>query len=99
MKLIYCPHCHDVRKLATDPYPPTFCACSKSYGTYATDGLHAVIGGAAVALGFSNKSLVQALNYHDAEPKISHTFEAFVIPSPCKTVKRMKDDQKDKAKQ
>jgi hypothetical protein len=79
MKLLYCPHCHDVRKLRYDPddfphpdghggahYPElTKCECGKSWGRY-TDDINAVYGGDAIMLGISNPSFSAALIMQEA---------------------------------
>ena len=82
-KLLLCPQCSDVLKLIDDPRT---CACGRSGGRYLEDGLHAEVWGEAVPLGFSNLSLVRALR---RRPEAGHgaTFEAFVIPRRCSTVR------------
>jgi hypothetical protein len=85
MKLIYCPECHDVRKL---DYQATFCKCGASSGWYEDDGLHATIQGEAIPLGFANSSLVAALE-NQPEYGMGEVFTAFVIPKDCPTVAKL----------
>ena len=58
MKLLFCPECEDVRKLA---YGRTTCDCGASYGWYEKDGHHASIGGKTIVIGLDNLSLVEGL--------------------------------------
>lgn len=81
MKLLFCKECQDVVKLLPDR---RYCACGKSFGNY-LDDLSAVIGGAAVPLGFENSSLAKALRERPAEG-LGQRFEAFVIPLKCPTI-------------
>jgi hypothetical protein len=83
MKLIFCPFCEDVRKLA---YTPRTCVCGQSWGYYYEDGLHAVIGGKAIPLGFNNASLADALR-NRPEGGMGERFEAFVIPEHTERIK------------
>jgi len=85
MKLIYCPKCHDVRKL---DYPVTVCNCGASKGWYKDDGLHVVIQGEAIPLGFTNDSLTDALRKRPASG-LGKLFNAFVIPKDCPTVTKL----------
>ena len=85
MKLLYCPKCEDVRKLR---WESVTCSCGKSWGHYYKDGLHAVVGGKAIPLGFANPSLATALKKRPANGQGSR-FEAFVIPRQCPTVEEL----------
>lgn len=89
MKLLFCPHCHDVQKLLVET--TRGCQCGKSWGRY-TDNLNAVYGGDAVMLGFANSSLAHALNAQrqvgDPADGWGRKFEAFIIPESAPTVKR-----------
>lgn len=76
MKLIYCPECQDVRKLHKKW---AACECGKSWGFYNEDGLHAVIGGKAVPLGFNNSSFAQALRHRTGSRYELRNFVAFTI--------------------
>ncbi|EKU99691.1 hypothetical protein Lepto7375DRAFT_1759 [Leptolyngbya sp. PCC 7375] len=82
VKLIFCPQCEDVRKLAFDLRR---CFCGEAWGHYCDDGLNAVIGGGAIPLGFENKSFVEALKTRPVD-RMGKRFEAFVIPEKCPTV-------------
>lgn len=83
MKLIFCPSCHDVRKLRSET--SVVCKCGKSGGWYKSDGLHACITGLAVPVGFANGSFSRALNNRPKEGW-GERFEAFVIPEECPTI-------------
>jgi hypothetical protein len=98
MKLLYCTECHDIFKLG---YNLRACKCGESQGRYLEDGLHAEIKGEfAMCLGFANSTFVKALERHAETPEgqppsrnrgpgYGWQFEAFVIPEPCPTVKRL----------
>jgi hypothetical protein len=92
MKLIFCPHCEDIRKLSTKK---VFCKCKASSGYYKKDGLHAVIGGAAIPLGISNISFIKALQEPKSDCFYGPRFEAWIIPDCSDTVER-KDENKIK---
>lgn len=90
MKLMYCLECHDVRKL---DYPEVTCKCGASKGSNRIGGLHAVIQGKAIPLGFDNYSFRRALEGQtenrwgtDGQGEV---FEAFVIPKDCPTVTKL----------
>ncbi len=85
MKLIFCPICHDILKLALNTVKA--CECGESWGAYEEDGLNAFYGGEAVPLGIANRSFFNAVN---KQPPIGlgKTFEAFVIPAKCNTFKK-----------
>ena len=82
MKLIFCPACQDIRKLA---YELRHCSCGEAWGYYRSDGLNAVIGGGAIPLGVDNSSFQDALKNRPDEG-LGVRFEAFVIPVKCGTV-------------
>lgn len=86
MKLIYCPHCHDVRKLG---YTLTTCECGRSFGKYDKDGLNAMYSGEAVPIGFANQSFIGAFLDQPESGQGRH-FEAFVIPKECPTFTQVK---------
>lgn len=94
MKLIFCPKCGDVRKLQKEN---TYCACRESWGLYHEDGLHAAIGGKAVPLGIGNRSMSTAILADSGLTEAGYArygepgerFDAWVIPLPCPTVKRL----------
>lgn len=89
MKLLYCPRCQDVRKLdyLDDKQQPTYCKCKSSWGYYLPDGLFAVRGGMSIMLGFNNGSFQQAVINQPAGYGMGESFEAFVIPEPCETIR------------
>lgn len=84
MKLIFCPECHDVVKLARDWRN---CECRASGGQYKND-LDAVYTAPAIPLGFANSTLVKAIENQPDEGK-GECFEAFVIPKSCPTFKKV----------
>jgi len=83
MKLIYCPHCHDITRLIVNR--KRYCLCKQSHGMYCSDGLHALVGGLAIPMGISNISFAQALSRRDESGHVEK-FEAFIIEKNCKTV-------------
>lgn len=85
MKLIFCPECHDIRRLTQRK---RMCTCRRSWGQYDLDGLHAAIGGLAVPLGIANPSFAKALQDRP-ESGLGSAFNAFVIPRVCDTVHSM----------
>jgi hypothetical protein len=87
MKLIFCPKCSDVVKLSTKGLRR--CECGKASGQYEKDGLNATISGTAIPLGFANSSLTKALQ-NRPENGLGQTFEAFVIPKTCPTIKEFR---------
>lgn len=82
MKLIFCPHCQDMFKMQQ---VHRACACGKSAGQYAADGLHCTITGSAIPIGIENTSLVDALESRPQSGK-GKRFNAFVIPVAAPTV-------------
>lgn len=58
MKLIYCPHCGDMRKLYYRKL--TACQCERSWGYYVTEE-KAQIGGHAIAFGVANPDIHTAV--------------------------------------
>lgn len=85
MKLIYCSHCEDIRKL---DYKLTTCKCGRSFGQYAPDGLNAMYGGDATPLGLNNQSFTDALT-KQPESGRGKRFGAFVIPKKCPTFSKV----------
>lgn len=82
MKLIFCPECHDIKRLWAEPVT---CKCGLSKGRYFKNGIDAVIEGKAIPLGISNHSFLSALDKRPQRGDGS-CFEAFVIPHSCKTI-------------
>ena len=89
MKLLYCPTCHDVRKLG---YTWTSCQCGEVRGRY-VDNINAEWNGKGSLLGFANSSLTQALLNRDLPLPggLGHRFEAFTIPVTAPTVTIVKE--------
>jgi len=85
MKLIYCPKCDDVVKLAQ---VPRHCKCKKSGGRYLVDSWHAEYWGLAVPLGFANSTLMKAVKNQPKEGQ-GERFVAFVIPEECPTMRKI----------
>ena len=89
MKLVLCKKCQDVFKLPSITGAPRFCSCGSTTGHY-EDDLNAVIKGKhAVALGFANSSLRDAV-LHQPDNGLGKEFTAFVIPKKCGTIKHEK---------
>lgn len=89
MKLLYCPHCWDVRKLLKDA--PVFCVCARSWGRYTND-IEATFGGDAVMLGISNGALARArlsqASEGDRADGKGRMFAAFILPEGSPMVTR-----------
>lgn len=84
MKLIFCPECTDIVGLRVKVM--RWCACERSWGQY-LDDVKAEIGGDAIPVGFANSSFAMALKGRPREGQGS-SFEAFVIPVKCPSVRR-----------
>lgn len=61
------------------------CQCGKSWGRYVGD-VDAEIGGAAIPIGFANRSLVSAVHGRPASGP-GERFDAFVIAKDCPTIR------------
>lgn len=85
MKLILCTSCQDVVKLTRGG---RYCDCGRSWGRYLDDDVNAEISGDAVPIGFANSQLQFALT-HRPESGMGRTFDAFVIPMQCDTVRKI----------
>ncbi len=87
MKLLFCRRCHDVFKLARET---RCCSCGLTKGWYRTYEDESLMldaeysGEYAVPIGFSNKSLTEALRNIPKSGQ-GFRFEAFVIPKECDT--------------
>lgn len=66
MKLIFCIHCRDLKKIHRGD--KTYCKCKKSYGWYHEDGDHASFGGHAIPIGISNKDIMKLYFWQCAKP-------------------------------
>lgn len=94
MKLLYCPECGDIFNLTTTEKS---CSCGATSGRY-LDYLNAVYKG-GIPLGITNTSFENAiarqawLNEEKEIPFLGANFEAFVIPSNCKTFKKEKQKE------
>jgi len=86
MKLLFCPICQDIRKLGDQK--EIKCRCGRSGGWYKQDGLHAILTGRAIPIGFTNSSFIKALCTQPQEGR-GRRFEAFVIPVECPTIERI----------
>lgn len=65
MKLLYCPHCNDIKKLRRlfkTNNEPTRCTCGKSWGYYKEDGRYAVVNSEAIVLGVDNSEFFPAVH-------------------------------------
>jgi hypothetical protein len=65
------------------------CICKESHGRY-TDYSNAQIGGKGIPIGIDNRSFVNAVRGRKQEGK-GTSFDAFVVPVNCKTVKDMEN--------
>lgn len=87
MKLMFCTECHDVVALR---HAERTCECGKCKGRYLDDGLHAVVEGPVIPLGYANRTFVFALK-NQPEEGMGKEFTAFVIPRKCPTIHHSKD--------
>lgn len=93
MKLLFCKHCGDVRKLLVRQ--TTYCECKLSTGWY-VDHLYAVITGSyAECLGILTPTLVNALMEQHELPKTNGAegehgvrIEAFIMPHAAPNLER-----------
>jgi hypothetical protein len=83
MKLIYCPHCLDMKKLRM--LELRTCACGKSWGYYLADDLTAEIGGAAIPVAIENDELREAIRRRPESGRGS-SLRARVLPERYETV-------------
>lgn len=83
MKLIFCPNCQDVIKMAQTKRS---CACGKSWGQY-HGPLQATFGGMTIPLGFDNHSLRDAIQLWKTKERVELgcRFTAFIMPSTAPT--------------
>ena len=86
MKLIICPECQDVVKLTQESRS---CSCGACYGRY-YDNKNCQVSENAVVIGFSNPGLLNAVQCYAHDSRQSHEFKAFVLPSPCSSISRVK---------
>lgn len=91
MKLVYCPACGDIFKLA---FGSQVCFCGLSGGFYHEDGLNATVTGQAIPIGIANSTFVKALA-NRPEEGMGEEFKAFVIPKKCPTVTENPDFRLD----
>ena len=92
MKLLFCLSCHDAFKLSSKPRQ---CECGKTCGRY-LDDINAIYHGiAAQPMGFSNQSLTLAMRIiRVADGPLGTPFDAFLIPEPCATFRRVDSREK-----
>lgn len=81
MKLLLCKNCTDIFSL--EQVKKT-CTCGKTSGVY-IDNVNAVCSGNYVAIGFSNRTLLNAIN-NQPDFGDGYEFTAFVIPKNCKSI-------------
>ena len=86
MKLIFCPKCQDMLKLQREL---RMCDCMSSWGQYDDNGIDATIGGEAIPIGIDNYTFSEAIRNRPMAG-LGSTFEAFVIPEICNTVREEK---------
>lgn len=93
MKLIYCLECNDTFSLS---HKAKTCSCKNVTAMY-VDSLNAIFSSKSenyLMLGFSNPSITSAyMEYKSVGSKDGWgiNFDAFIIPEPCKTFKRVSD--------
>lgn len=75
MKLLFCPHCHDIRALHVHR---TACKCKRSWGRY-VDNRIAEYGGQAVPIGIDNSSLSDAVKM-GVDDGFGVDVECFLMP-------------------
>jgi hypothetical protein len=85
IKLIFCPHCLDMKKVRR--LELRRCACGRSWGYYLEDDLTAVIGSAAVPVAIENDELREAIAQRPKEGRGS-LFYARVLPEKHDTLRR-----------
>ena len=73
MKLLFCPLCEDIVKLALAHEDYRTCTCGKSCGKYMTHE-HAIYGGHAIPIGINNNAFILAMSNHLV------TFEGWFYP-------------------
>lgn len=83
MKLIFCPNCQDVIKMAQTKRS---CVCGKSWGQY-HGPLQATYGGLTIPLGFDNHSLRDSIQWWKSNERevLGTRFTAFIIPATAET--------------
>ena len=86
MKLIHCPHCYDLVALHREK---RFCECRKCWGYY-VNTVDAEISKDAIPIGIANSSMIRAID-NRPDSGWGETFEAFVIPRECASIKYSKD--------
>lgn len=64
MKLLMCFKCQSIFNLTRDE---KHCDCKKSSGKYLTDGIHSVISGPCILIGFANSSFSMACKIQQIE--------------------------------
>ena len=82
MKLLYCPHCHDVFRLFKFPKS---CECHRTWGYYKGTGSLIEISAGAIPIGISDIGLHKALEERP-DDGLGAVFEAYVIPRDCKNI-------------
>jgi len=83
MKLLFCFHCEDVRKLG---FKETYCSCRRTHGKY-IDTNNAEYSGEGCLIGLGNRTLARAVVRHKQDGG-NHAIDAFTIPRRAPTVVR-----------
>ena len=91
MKLIFCPHCHDIVKLNITS--SRCCLCGKSCGKYDKDGIHAWINKEAIPLIFVNSSFFEAMR-NRPKKGMGKGFVAAVVPEQVTHIAVVDDPSK-----
>ena len=76
MKFVLCSKCSDVFKLSSEVRS---CRCGLSQGRYLEDNLHAEINMAAIPIGLSNRSLLEAMRGYATNKSMDRKVDAWVF--------------------
>jgi len=76
MKLLFCRRCGDVRKLQKSI---TYCECGHVYGSYRSDGAHALVSPDAEIIGIDNHTLQRASAARDHADSGYRTLAAWLM--------------------
>jgi hypothetical protein len=89
MKLLFCPECGDVKKLAAESRS---CACGESWGCYKPDGLRVDVYGPALVIGLDNIHLNRVLSIRERLPDENLTLAAWVMSDKTPNVNYHRGD-------
>ena len=95
MKLLFCPKCHDVRKLK---FKKIYCQCRKSWAYYREDGRYAVRNPFAILIGLGCTSFEKAVKNKSNPVLSTHEFKAWIIGPESEYVEVENDIQSKDSK-